>query len=405
MPANSDIFLSYNKRDQPAVRELAEALRARGWTIWLDESNLIPGQSWIEALEIVIKTARCAAVLVGKGGLSLWQKREVGACLVESDRRGLSVIPVLLPGADESDVPLFLKELHRVDLRDGLTEEGLGWIEGGITGEKPALPKQESLTLRPLGRAEALAENHQPFTEPLTGIRFLWIPGGRFQMGGDAYRAENPIHWVRVSPFWLGETPVTHQQYGVFLQRTGYREPAYWLDERFSAPDQPVGSVTWEDAQAFCGWLSEASGRQISLPSEAQWEFAARGTDGREYPWGNQTPDETRACFGLDAGTGQPVAVGSLPGGGGPFGSLDLAGNVWEWCRDAWNQDTYEKRARADREPLDPVNELQEKEGYRVLRGGGWFHSSQNLRSAHRFNCSAKKWLVDFGFRVAAAPW
>lgn len=156
--------------------------------------------------------------------------------------------------------------------------------------------------------------------------------------------------------------------------------------------------------------------------SVATWAFRRldRADGGLEFPspmpesfdvytWGNEPPDETRACFGLDPDDperGFPTKVGSFLAGRGPFGTLDQAGNVWEWCRDAWNPYTYEKRAKAGNEPLNPVNELfdKDKEGWRVLRGGGWFHPARHLRSAYRLSYLAQKWLVGFGFRVAAGP-
>lgn len=161
--------------------------------------------------------------------------------------------------------------------------------------------------------------------------------------------------------------------------------------------------VSWDDAVAFCKWLSKMLGRKIMLPSEAQWEFAARGTDGREYPWeSRQPPDATKACFGLDPQTGQPAPVGSYPAGRGPFGTLDQAGNVWEWCQDLWNKDAHANRMG---EPLDPV----EGEGaahtvWRVLRGGGWLRPAECLRAAYRLKHPPWGWSSVIGYRVATIP-
>jgi formylglycine-generating enzyme required for sulfatase activity len=196
-------------------------------------------------------------------------------------------------------------------------------------------------------------------------------------MGGDRYDHERPIHWVRISPFWLAETTVTNRQYAIFLDQTGHEEPGFWRDRRFSAPEQPVVAVSWHDARAFCRWLTETSGVSIVLPTEAQWEFAARGPEGREYPWGSEKPDPTRACFDQDWEKGKPAPVGSCPEGRGPFGNLDLAGNVWEWCRDAWDEQAYEKRS--GKEPVDPVVE-RDGDPPRVLLGGGWGYEPKSLR-------------------------
>jgi formylglycine-generating enzyme required for sulfatase activity len=220
-------------------------------------------------------------------------------------------------------------------------------------------------------------------------------------MGGTGYyKNEQPVHWVRVSPFWLGETPVTNRQYAVFLEQTGHEEPPTWRDKRFSAPEQPVVGVGWEDATAFCGWLAEQCGQAVTLPSEAQWEFAARGTDGREYPWGSKKPDPTHACFDLDWETEQPSPVGSYPAGKGLFGTLDQAGNVWEWCLDVWDEKAYEKRKKP--EAADPV--VHSGANSRVVRGGAWGNSAGGLRAA----CRDWRWAgyrIDvIGFRVAALP-
>jgi hypothetical protein len=138
MNKNFDVFLSHNSKDKPAVREVAEALRSRGLKVWLDEWELVPGQPWQEALEEVIETTGSSAVLIGKDGFGPWQAAEMRGCLAEFVRRKLPVIPVLLPGAPaEPRLPLFLTEVRWVDLRRGLTEEGLDQLQWGITRKRP----------------------------------------------------------------------------------------------------------------------------------------------------------------------------------------------------------------------------------------------------------------------------
>ncbi len=133
-----DVFLSHNSRNKPTVRELADALEARGLRVWLDERELVPGRPWQEALEEIIRTVKAAAVLVGEDGLGPWEAAEMRACLSEFVDRQAPVIPVLLPGASSRpELPLFLKQVTWVDLRGGLSEEGLDRLEWGITGVKP----------------------------------------------------------------------------------------------------------------------------------------------------------------------------------------------------------------------------------------------------------------------------
>ena len=132
-----DVFLSHNSQDKPTVRQLGEALKQRGLQVWLDEWELVPGRSWQDALQEIIQTVKSAAVLVGKDGLGPWEKPEMKGCLSQFVQRKLPVIPILLPGAGaQPNLPLFLQEFTWVDMRQGLTEEGLDRICWGITGKK-----------------------------------------------------------------------------------------------------------------------------------------------------------------------------------------------------------------------------------------------------------------------------
>lgn len=192
------------------------------------------------------------------------------------------------------------------------------------------------------------AREGQPFVEPVTQMTFVWVPGGSFVMGSSKTRGEpgyDPdacddemlAHPVRLTGFWMGVYPVTNEQYTRFMAETGQPAPPSFSDRRFNDPAQPVVTVSWEDAAAFARWLTgKLAGIAARLPTEAEWEYAARGTDGRRYPWGNERPDGSRATLGLPDDSGRPAVVGHTPGGVSPFGVHDLAGNVWEWCLDAY---------------------------------------------------------------------
>jgi formylglycine-generating enzyme required for sulfatase activity len=384
--AGPRILILYHPADRQAADDFVRAVRGRGLDVEL------AGEALADAayLERLVTAARGVAALVGPDGRSPWETDTFLLQLFARRRRTL--VAVRLPGP--GDLPRLPEDLAFgpwVDLR------------GGLVGAAEALERafaEESGAAA--GGPATTPGAGQPFVEAVSRVKFLWIPGGRFHMGDNRFPDEQPVHPVHVSPFWMEETPVTNEQYAVFLKVTGHREPPCWRDRRYSAPEQPVVGVSWNDARAFCRWLAPACGRRVTLPSEAQWEFAARGTDGREYPWGNEAPDATRACFGLSVGDGQPAAVGSLPAGMGPFGTLDQAGNVWEWCLDDWDKAAYRKRAKGA-EQVDPVVEGGGGED-RVLRGGGWFNSAEGLRSACRFGDRASLRSDVFGFRVAAAP-
>jgi len=386
--ATADLILLPHPSDVDAASALTGHLRKAGLRVVLAGAEPLDDN--------VFEGALAVAVLWGPGGKPAWEVEDLRESLDLFVRRRPSMHALRLPGSgDPPPLPSDWKCSGWIDLGPKLSSGCVTVIRSALACERPA-------AVRKVVALAALPG--QAFTEPLTGIRFLWIPGSRFPMGGKAYDDEKPIHWVRISPFWFAETPVTNRQYAVFLeQKTGVREPDYWRDQRFSSPDQPVVGVSWEDAQGFCRWLSGESSQKIILPSEAQWEFAARGTDGREYPWGNEPPDVTRARFDVL----QPAPVGSFPAGQGPFGTLDQAGNAWEWCRDAWDAKAYAQRAKTGGEPVDPVEgkDLTGEGVVRVLRGGGrWIVSPVRLRAACRNGSPAGYRNVEVGFRVAAAP-
>ena len=378
--ADFQLFLSYHRPDLGWVQELAAELSRQGLSYWLDEEQLLLGDQGR-----AIRAAPAVAVCVGASGIGPWESQEMQGALLEAVSRGLRVIPVILPGAAQvPELPLFLRTRTWLDLRRG--------IPGGV--EKLA---------RALGASAARGHrlppsSGEPWEEPETGMRFLYVPGGRFQMGAEGLQKESrPVHSVEVSPFWLGETPVTNRQYAAFLGATGRDEPKFFRHERYAAPEQPVVAVSWRDAAAFCQWLAERHRATFRLPTEAEWEFAARGQDGRAYPWGEEEPSPRLACYGRDYRTGGPDAVGTHPEGRGPFGHLDLAGSVWEHCLDPWAPRAY---ARGPvRDPL-----ARGDKGVRTIRGGGWFDGAGLLRAALRFGLPAAVGGEFRGFRVLSFP-
>jgi len=220
------------------------------------------------------------------------------------------------------------------------------------------------------------------------GTVLVYVPGGEFTLGADDITdEEKPIHRVRLTPFWISKYPVTNDQYRRYLdENPNQQEPEYWNHRQFNQPQQPVVGVSWEEAVAYCRWAG------LELPSEAQWEAAARGQDQRRYPWGNEEPNASLANFGGTEAKTTPV--GSYPGGAGPYGTLDQAGNVWEWCADVWDRRAYEGREGQ----LDPVATTGEA-AVRVLRGGSWAVVARSLAAAYRFRDLAGNRYRFIGFR------
>jgi formylglycine-generating enzyme required for sulfatase activity len=262
-------------------------------------------------------------------------------------------------------------------------EAQLAQSVGGLVAELLGLPAPAARR-----RAAASAAGEELRHEP-SGMVLVYVPGGEYTVGADDIsKEEKPVHRVVLSPFWIGKYPVTNEQYEKFLTaNAGTSEPGYWKDKKFNAPQQPVVGVSWEEARAFCEWAG------LALPSEAQWEAAARGTDGRRYPWGNEEPTPERANY--DQREKRTTPVGSYPLGVGPFGTLDQAGNVWEWCEDVWDAEAYQRRG--DRS-VDPVS-TQGDVAVRSQRGGSWISAAWDLPAAWRFGDWAAYRFGHFGFR------
>jgi len=221
------------------------------------------------------------------------------------------------------------------------------------------------------------------------------VPAGEFMMGSSAGDSdEQPAHRVYVDAFSMDKYEVTVGQYAAFLQVTGGDPPSEWNTmNQSSYQKRPVANVDWADAAAYCRWAGKR------LPTEAEWEKAARGTDGRLYPWGNDPPTPLHANYGKTGsnGHGALAPVGTLEDGKSPYGIYDMAGNVWEWVSDWYDQDYYKNSPSQN--PTGPSSGES-----KVLRGGSWGSDPQHLRSALRYLHRSAHRHKDYGFRCAKSP-
>lgn len=289
------------------------------------------------------------------------------------------------------------------------------------TGELPAVDRAAA--------GDALARLGDPRSgvglrpDGLPGIAWCGVPVGPFVMGSDdadelAWEDEKPQHEVTLPAFRIARYPVTNAQYGAFVRDGGYTEQWRhcwtragwrWKEDRtgpdtyggvYDLPNHPVVMVRWYEAVAFCRWLTArlrqagelGPDERVALPSEAQWEKAARGTDRRIYPWGDD-PDPDRANY-ADTGISATSAVGCFPGGASPYGVQDMSGNVWELCATKW-EDDY-KGYQGD-------NDV-EGDARRVVRGGSFLLPAHFIRCTYRFKYGPVRWNRYVGFRVCVAP-
>ena len=265
----------------------------------------------------------------------------------------------------------------------------------------------------------AVAEVSKVAQRVLATIEWVAIPEGEFLMGStpeaanaayeDAklrssmleqhtFDAERPQHPVYLSSYEISRFEITNAQYRAFVEAMsrptprGHNGEKTWEDETLNGETQPVVGVTWFDAQAFAEWIGG------SLPTEAQWERAARGTDARIYPWGD-TPPKARQHANFARRYNRPMPVGQFPKGASPDGIADLAGNVWEWCLDEYDPTVYQRNEEGvSRNPLNL--RFRDVLRSRVIRGGAWDVGSAFLRSSLRFKFYPLDSTHTIGFRV-----
>ncbi|MBI1854259.1 MAG: SUMF1/EgtB/PvdO family nonheme iron enzyme, partial [Planctomycetes bacterium] len=214
------------------------------------------------------------------------------------------------------------------------------------------------------GEAEGEAEAGEIEAPTETPAGMVLVPAGPFLFGPDKEARE-------LGAFYVDIEPVTNEEYNRFCEETRYRKSKYADDPRFNGPKQPVVGISWLDAQQFCKWTGK------DLPNEEQWEKAARGTDGREYPWGDEPPTAERAVYGQDPETGRTSDIGTTVGNVSPYGCRDMSGNVWQWTS-------------------TPAGDNEE---FRILKGGSYNDDLDFLRSDSRLEGDPKDKMENVGFR------
>lgn len=235
-----------------------------------------------------------------------------------------------------------------------------------------------------------LEDRYRQLRPQANARRFIKIPEGYFQMGSreeDSPSNERPLHLVFLPSYYISPFPVTNLDYFEFVNCTGYPAPLHWRQGSYppGTSRHPVVNVSWNDAAAYADWIG------ARLPTEAEWEKAARGTDGRLYPWGGRFSEDN--CNALNP-AGHVKAVDEYPAGRSVYGLWDTSGNVYEWCSDFYHEHYY-KESPSDN-PRGPEG------GYeRTIRGGSYMDNRPAMRTTHRLGAGEHVARETIGFRVA----
>jgi len=413
--AGPRVFISYvsEEPDRATALAVCAAIEARGVRCWIAPRDVPPGRSYAQCIPAAIR--RCSVVVLvmsGRTSRSKYVCNEVDLA-VKVDR---AILPLRIePVEPEGDLEFLLSRVQWLDALappledhlDRLLEAVLAAVgaEGAPDPGPPApeprvqvTPAVPDLSPPPAGVLRAQKALALPGGLVRDGTGRIWsgkdgaemvlVPGGEFVMGSDDadahfFERERPVHRALLSAFLMDRHPVT---VGQVLKSCAERRipPPGGQQESERCP---AVRVTWDEARDYAEW----AGRRI--PTEAEWEKAARGTDGQEYPWGKEEPTPSRANF-EESGFGRPTPAGSFPAGASPYGCLDMAGNVWEWCADWYDTKYY--AGSAWRDPKGPLSGSS-----RVLRGGAWNRASSYLRCATR-RVQLPSWRdPTFGFRAA----
>ena len=502
------VFLCHASEDKPAVRQLAQRLRAVGVAPWLDADDLLPGQRWQIAIPNAVRTADVVLVCLSQHAVTKagYVQQELAFALnvaAQQPEDAIYLIPLRL---EDCTAPEHLRDRQWVDLfaDDGFQRLlralqvraaevgalppavppvggaspprqrtawnpswrylagallvvvsllGLTWVSRRpgtvltptatgavalaiITPTATEIATPTATVVPPPTATEAVAQATitPTATETATPLstwvpEMVKVPAGSFLMGSteqqiatvvsqganaDWVKYEKTQHSLPLPDYWIGKTEVTNAQFRPFVDGDGYTnraywteagwawrqenkitQPAYWNDTQWNGPDYPVVGVSWFEAVAYCRWLSKQTGIEFRLPSEAEWEKAARGSDGLIYPWGNTW--DASLVNSSESGLNKTMPVGSYPKGASPYGALDMAGNVWEWCATQWGK-PYPYQLEDEWQAAY----LEADATSRVLRGGASWNNSTYVRGADRNSYDPRGRFIYLGLRVAS---
>lgn len=402
--AISRVFVSHSHHDNKYCREFVTVLRGRGYQVWYDEHNLGWGALRATIEKEMPQCQHFIAIFSPDAVASDWVNAEIDAALDLLKEGVLQTITFVV--ARECVVPLLLRRWKRIE---GANNAGMTALEAADRAAKilasattSASPSSTPVSSAPAPVATSsipLSNRCPPKLAQLgfvakqhNSVAFIippvcQVPAGEFQMGSNKRDDERPQHRVYLSAYAIARFPVTVAEYACFVE-AGQRQWNDWANQKL---DHPVVYVSWDDAVAYAKWLAQLTGQPWRLPTEAEWEKAARWDVrtgvARLYPWGD-TFDASRCITSKESGI---TAVGSYPNGASPYGAEEMVSNIWAWTHSLYKP--YPYTASDGRE----VSNSAEK---RVLRGGSWIGYAFDARTAYR-GYVGPVGLHYFGFRLA----
>jgi formylglycine-generating enzyme required for sulfatase activity len=391
------IFLSYASEDRKIAEELSLALAHEGHDVFFDRDDLPAGDDFHSRIRRGIESSDLVVFLLSPYALDTgsYTITEIDIAQRTWPRPSGRVLPVLLRPVDLSQVPNYLKAVTLLETRGNLTATVVEAVHRIARARRRAwLAKLSAAAAAVALLAVGVAVYVWPpaggrETTGKDGAPALLVPEGVFTMGDDENAPKREIY---IDPFYIDQFEVTVSRYARFLKATGsVNPPEDWEEiDVHRAAELPIVGISWHDALAYCRWAGKR------LPTEAEWEKAARGTDARLYPWGNESPDLSRANFSNTspkAYDGGLSPVGAHPAGRSPFGVHDLAGNAAEWVAD-WYAESFPRVDR--RNPAGPQSGTK-----KVVRGGDRFDGSDRIAATRRYFADPDHRSEQIGFRCA----
>jgi formylglycine-generating enzyme required for sulfatase activity len=400
------VFVCYSSSDRSVVRELYQNLTTAGIDAWLDEEKLLPGQKWQEEIPVAVQTADAVIVCISSSSATKegYVQKEIKFALDAAEEKPEGTIFIIPARLEECIVPARLKQWQWVDLFDKYGFEKL---------MKSLKIRAEKLGIRLSDKSDpspSVTFNRQTWAN----IEFVQVPAGDFLMGSksnnpSANENEKTEHKTNIQyDFYISQYPITDALFSQYVKET--LRPNNMQETWKQKANHPATNVSWYNAMYFCRWLNNLYGKdlpenwQFRLPTEAEWEKAARGKDGSEWPWGNQWKPEL--CNSSQSNIKSTIPVGfHSPLGDSPYGIADMSGNVWEWTLSLWGLKQESSDFPYPYDPKDGREDIKADSNFlRVLRGGSFQDDPQLTRCSFRRGGFPLFGWPSSGFRVAVCP-